>query len=281
MPRVEVPGGSRPADSAGNSFDQGFVDKKVSGFEGQGHVSGQRQPGDTPDAEAPAAPELAQFRKANGAKWQAQKDAGARDRLFAQPTAGRVDGQEVGAFSERALAENATALVAAKTAKVDRALPLERRNILKVAAITAAITAPLTVGLTLAANVGLEYLKPLINPPKTPATEEHVKESLLVDNAQRSVFVLANTLADLRSEPHVSPSVEWLAKTNDERMDYLDEMLDYLEPEFAKEAGALGIQTQAPSTGAQEDDIKSRATGVESRMAYLNELMGAMKDKYS
>ncbi|RMP61569.1 hypothetical protein ALQ18_04456 [Pseudomonas marginalis pv. marginalis] len=106
-------------------------------------------------------------------------------------------------------------------------------------------------------------------------------ESRLVDNAQKNVFLLTNTLADLRSEEHVAPSVEWLAKTNDERMDYLDEMLDYLEPEFAKEAGALGIRTQAPSTGAQEDDIKSRATGVESRMAYLNELMGAMKDKYS
>ena len=277
-PKVESPGGSKPADGSNNNFDQGFVDKKV-GFDGPGQAMGHRQPGDAPDTEAPVTPEVAQHRKANRKKWQAQKDAGARDKLFDQPTAGRVDGKEVEPFSQSSLEESAEAVVKAKAAKADRALPLEMRNIAKVAGITAAITVPLTVGGTFAANIALEFLKPKINPAKTPATEQHVMESRLVDDAQRGVFLLANTLGALRSEAGVKPSVEWLAKTNEERMDYLDEMLDYLEVEFAREANALGIQSHTPSTGAQEDDIKSRAIGMESRMAYLTELMRAIEAK--
>lgn len=275
-PKVEGPGGSKPADGSNNNFDQSFVDKKV-GFDGPGQATGHRQPGDGP--EAPVTPEVAQHREANRKKWQAQKDAGARDKLFEQPTAGRVDGKEVEPFSQSKLEENAQAVVNTKAAKADRALPLERRNIAKVAAITAAITVPLTVAGTFAANVLLEYLKPKINPAKTPATEEHVLESRLVDESQRRVFLLANTLGSVRSEYGVNPSIEWLAKTHEERMDYLDETLDYLEVEFAKEAEKLNIKVEAPKPGAQKDDIKSRAIGMESRMAYITELLKAMAAK--
>jgi hypothetical protein len=277
-PKVEVPGGSKPADGSNNNFDQGFVDKKV-GFDGPGQATGHRQTGDAPDTEAPVTPEVAQHREANRKKWQAQKDADARDKLFDQPTAGRVDGKEVEPFSQSNLEESAEAVVKAKAAKADRALPLEMRNIAKVAGITAAITVPLTVAGTLAANVAIEFLKPIINPPKTPATEQHVMESRLVDDAQKGVFLLANTLGGLRSEEGVKPSVEWLAKTNEERMDYLDEMLDFLEVEFAKEAKALNVKVEDPTPGAQEDDIKSRAIGMESRMAYITGLMNAIKAK--
>ncbi|KQM46134.1 hypothetical protein ASE80_18125 [Pseudomonas sp. Leaf15] len=275
-PKVEGPGGSKPADGSNNNFDQGFVDKKV-GFDGPGQATGHRQPGDGP--EAPVTPEVAQHREANRKKWQAQKDAGARDKLFEQPTAGRVDGKEVEPFSQSKLEESAQAVVNPKAAKADRALPLEKKNIAKVAAITAAITVPLTVAGTFAANVFLEYLKPKINPAKTPATEQHVLESRLVDESQRRVFLLANTLGSLRTEFGVNPSIEWLAKTNEERMDYLDEMVDFLEVEFAKEAQKLNIKVEAPKPGAQKDDIKSRAIGMESRMAYITELIKAIKAK--
>ncbi len=274
-PKVEGPGGSKPADGSNNNFDQGFVDKKV-GFDGPGQATGHRQAGDAPDTEAPVTPEVAQHREANRKKWQAQKDAGARDKLFEQPTAGRVDGNEVEPFSQSKLEESAKAVVNTKVAKAGRALPLETRNIVKVATITAAITVPLTVAGKFAASVALEFLKPKINPGETPAIEQHVMESRLVDESQRGVFLLANTLGSLRSEEGVKPSVEWLAKTNEERMDYLDEMLDYLEVEFAKEAKALNIEVQAPTLGAQKDDIKSRAIGMESRMAYITELMKAI-----
>lgn len=277
-PKVEGPGGSKPADGSNNDFDQGFVDKKV-GFDGPGQATGHRQTGNAPDTEAPVTPEVAQYREANRKKWQAQKDAGSRDKLFAQPTAGRVDGKEVEPFSQSKLEESAQAVVNAKAAKADRALPLERRNIVKVAAITAAITVPLTVAGTFAANVLLEFLKPKINPAQKPATEQHVIESRLVDESQRGVFLLANTLGSLRTEYGVTPSIEWLAKTNEERMDYLDEILDFLEVEFAKEAEKLKIKVEAPKPGAQEDDIKSRAIGMESRMAYITELMKAITAK--
>lgn len=279
LTKIEVQAGPKSAGSSKHDFDQDFVDKKVSGFEGPGHVSGKRQPGDTPDADTPDSPEITQYREANRKKWQAEQDAKARDKLFDQPTPGRVDGREAEPFSQSGLEDNAEVVVKAKTAKANRALPLEARNIAKTAAITTAITAPITATATLAANVVLERLKPKINPAQTPATEQHVMESRLVDNAQRNVFLLANTLGSLRSEEGVKPSVEWLAKTNDERMDYLDEMLDYLEKEFAVEANSRGIQTQPPSIGAQEEDIKSRATGMESRMAYINGLLSAIKPK--
>lgn len=274
-PRVDAPSVNKLPETE-SKFDQRLIDEKVSGFDAPGHTTGQRQPGDSPDINTPDTPEMAQYKEKQRQQWQAQKDAGARDKLFSQPTTGRVDGKEVDSFSQSALEKNSSELV---TAKANRALVPERRNIAKSAAITAAITVPLTVAGTFGANIALESIKPKINPVSAPATEQTVMEGRLVDNAQKNVFLLANTLADLRSEPHVQPSVEWLSKTHEERMDYLEEMLDYLELEFAKEAKALGIQFQPASSGAQSDDIKSRATGLESRMAAITTLMGIMKAK--
>ncbi len=274
-PRLEAPSVSKLPETE-SKFDQRLIDEKVSGFDAPGHTTGQRQPGDSSDINTPDTPEMAQYKEKQRQQWQAQKDAEARDKLFSQPTTGRVDGKEVDSFSQSALEQNSSELV---MAKANRALVPERRNIAKSAVITAAITVPLTVVGTFAANIALESIKPRINPVSALATEQTVMEGRLVDNAQKNVFLLANTLADLRSEPHVQPSVEWLSKTHEERMDYLEEMLDYLEPEFAKEAKALGIQFQPASSGAQSDDIKSRATGLESRMAAITTLMGIMKAK--
>jgi len=276
-PKLEGGSGSKPG--AGNqAYDQHLVDAHVNGFSAPGHASGTRTPGESPDT--PDTPEMADYHAKHQKEWQVQKDAGMRDKLFAQPTPGRVEGQEVEPFSARGLEENAAELVQASSAKADRALPLQRKDIAKVASITAVVTVPLSTVGVVASGAILEVVKPLISSTKTAATEQSVQDGRLVDHSQKSVFLLANTLADLRSEPHVQPGLEWVAKTNEERMDYLEEMLDYIEPAFANEAQKLGISFQAASTGAEKDDIKSRALGLESRMAALTALMGAMKVKH-
>lgn len=268
---------SGPKPGTGNEhFDQNFVDSKVGSFAGPGHASGTRQPGDVVDGNAHESPGLDQYKEAQQQKWQIQKDAEARDKLFAQPAPGQVNGREVEPFSSHALEENAKTLSKASGAKADRALSLQRKDIAKVAGITASITVPLTIVGTFGANIVLEVLKPLINPPATPATEQRVMEGRVVDHSQKSVFLLLHSLAVLRSEEFHGPSVEWISKTNDERMDYLEEMLDYLEPEFAKEAQKRDIAFQAASTGGQLDDIKSRAASLEPRMAALNATIAAI-----
>ncbi|PRA23808.1 hypothetical protein [Pseudomonas poae] len=248
-------------------------------FDGPGQPSGSRQSGSAPDSIAPDSAGLAEYRAAQQKKWQAQQDAAARDKLFGQPTSGRVDGKDVDPFSSKTLEENAQALVDAENAHKARASVLKRKDIAKVAAITVAITAPLTVVGAVVSGTVNEALKPLINPSELPATAQSVEDGRLVDHIQKNVFLLTNTLADLRLEPHVAPSLKWVAQTNDERMDSLEDMLDYVEPEFAKEALQRGIAFEPASTGEQHDDIKGRAIAVESRMAALTALMGKMTSK--
>jgi hypothetical protein len=288
---VEVPktgdsGGVKAGNSSGQKageggktdLDQNYIDKQVGKFEGSGQATGHRENG-AASTETPVSPERAQYIEAQKKKWQAEQDAKKRDQLFNQATPGQIDGKAPEPFSQSGLEESVEAVV--KAGKEGRALPLRTRHMAKTAGITAAITVPLTVGATLVTNVILELLKPKINPQATPATEQHVLESRLVDNAQRNVFLLMNTLVSLNSktEKGVEPSVEWLAKTNDERMDYLDEMLDYLEVEFAKLAGKNGPDSQCPKLGEQGDDIKRRATGVETRVAYIKGLLDVVRSQ--
>lgn len=264
------------SDAVTGHWDQGSIDSKVDGFKGDGQPSGTRAPGDvkTPESEG-----VAEYRAEQQKKWQAQKDAETRDKLFGSPTAARVDGNEVEPYSSHALEENSDGLVKAAAAEKSRAPVATRKDIAKVATISASVTVPLTVVGAVVGGTVNEFLKPVINPTAPPATAQSVEEGRLVDHSQKSVFLLANTLADLRSQAHVEPTVEWVAKTNEERMDYLEEMVDFVETEFAKEAKTRGIPFQAASTGEQKDDIKNRVTGLESRMAALTALMGAITAK--
>ncbi|WP_395610392.1 hypothetical protein [Pseudomonas sp. B22129] len=275
---IEVP---RSPDASGTHSGNGAdasahkpVDSKPTGFDAPGHASGTKQPGDVAEAGTPESLEIKAYKEAQQKKWQAEKDAQARDKLFNQPTTGRVDGKEVDSFSVSALEESAEALV-----KAEKANPLRRKDILKTAGITAAVTVPFTFAAIVGGATVNELLKPYLNPLPVAATEQSVMEGRLVGHTMQRVFLLANTLADLRSEPHVGPSVAWMANTNDERMDNLEEMLGFIETAFRDDAKKVGISFEPPSTGKSEDDITLRATAMESRMAALTALMGAMKEK--
>lgn len=273
----DAPSAKPVTDKTG--FDQEFINSQAKGFDTPGQISGTRAPGDTPGSTFGDSPDLAQYKAQQQKKWQAEQDAKARDKLFGQATPGRVDGKEVEPFSSRALEKNADDLVKADAAQKKRGLVLPRKDILKTAAITAAVTAPLTTVGALVSGTVLEALKPFINTPETPATVQSVDDGRVVDHLQKNVFVLANTLSDLRSQAHVEPGLKWAMQTNDERMDSLEEMLDYIEPALAQEAQQRDVSFQPASTGIPQDDIKSRAVVLESRMAALTALMGAMTAK--
>ncbi|WP_338475781.1 hypothetical protein [Pseudomonas khavaziana] len=274
-PKVgETPAGSR-SGSPDQTLDQAFIDSKVAGFDGPGHTSGARLPGEAGQGNVHQSPAMAEYRARQQKEWQARKDAQARDKLFDQPTAGRVDGQEVEPFSAAKLEKNADELVKAK----ETALPPTNKTLLKTAAITTAISAPFsTMGLFIAGTAN-EALKPVINPPPATATVQSVEEGRIVDHIQSSVFKIVNTLGELRNEEPVPISVKWLMLDNDTRLDALGAMLDFAEGEFAKEAHKHNISFQPAFTGAEEDDIKPRAIAMEARMATLTALMGSLKSK--
>ncbi|WP_300635055.1 hypothetical protein [Pseudomonas sp.] len=274
--RVEAPsigGTTRSSVEAGHpTFDQGFVDARVSGFDGPGHASGTWQPGDARPANAGQPPEMAAYAEKQRKAWQAARDAQIRDQLFGEPSPGRVNGQDAGPFSAQALEENARKAVKAK----ETALPPTNRTLLKTAAITAAINVPLTaIGVIASGNVN-EALKPLINPASAPVTQESIEEGRLVDYAQNNVFLLVNTLSRLREEQLVRPDLAWVMQTRDERLDSLEAMVGYVERELGKDAKALGIDFQPASTGPEKDDVKARVIDLESRMAALTALLGVI-----
>ena len=274
-PKVGDTPGSSKSGSLDRTLDQAFVDSKVGSFEGPGHSVGTRLPGEASQGSIYQSPAMVEYKAKQQKEWQARKDAEARDKLFGQPTAGRVDGQEVEPFSAAKLEKNADELVKAK----ETALPPTTKTLLKTAAITTAISAPFsTMGLFIAGTAN-EALKPIINPPPANATVQSVEEGRIVDHIQSSVFKIVNTLGELRNEEPVPISVKWLMLDNDTRLDALGAMLDFAEGEFAKEARKHNIPFQPAFTGADEDDIKPRAIAMETRMAVLSALMGSLKSK--
>ncbi len=277
---VEAPklGSGKHVDGGGaanQKLDQSFIDSKVDNFGGQGHASGTRQPGEVTGTHTPDTPEIAEYKAKHQKEWQAKKDAEVRDKLFGQTTAGRVDGKEVEPFSSATLEKNADELVKAK----ETALPPTSTTLLRTAAITTAINVPINAAAFIVVGSVNEALKPKINPTSPPATEQSVKEGRLVDHTQQNVFLLTNTLATMRGEEHVGPSLKWVAQTTDERLDSLENMLDYVEEQFAKEAQRYSIDFVAASTGAQKDDVAGRTTDMDARMAALTVLMKALKGK--
>ena len=270
----DTPGGVRTS-TADRPFDQAFVDSHVAAFAGPGHTTGVRLPGEASPGNAHPTPEMVEYQAHHQKEWQARKDAEARDKLFGQPTPGRVDGQDVEPFSSANLEKNADELVKAK----ETALPPTTKTLLKTAAITTAISMPFnTMGLFIAGSVN-EALKPVINPPPVYASAQGVEEDRIVDHIQRDVFKIVNTLGALRNEEPVPISVKWLALDNDDRLDALGAMLDFAESEFAKEARKYDISFQPTFTGAEEEDVKPRALALEARMAPLIKLMGSLKSK--
>ncbi|MDY4302446.1 hypothetical protein SO486_20975 [Pseudomonas salmasensis] len=259
-------------DTGHQRFDQGFVDGKVNGFDGPGHVSGTRQPGDVAASNTGQTPEMAAYVENQRKAWQAARDAKIRDQLFSQPSPGRVNGQDVEPFSSRTLEENAKAAVKAK----ETALAPSNTTLLKTAAITTAISVPVTsIGMVVVGSAN-EALKPLINPVPAPVTQESIEEGRLVDHVQNATFLLVNTLSKLRGEQPVGPDLKWILQTREERLDSLEAMVGYVERELGKEARNRKIDFQPASTGPEKDDIKERVIDLESRMAALSALLRAI-----
>lgn len=275
--RVEAPssGGTLRGnvDAGHQTFDQAFVNSKVNGFDGPGHASGTRQPDDASSSGAGQTPEMAAYVEKQRKAWRTARDARIRDQLFGQPSPGRVNGQDAGPFSAHTLEENAKAAVKEK----ETALPPTNKTLLKTAAITTAINVPVTSIFLVAVGSANERLKPIINPTPEPATQANIEEERLVDHAQNSVFLLVNTLSKLRDEQSVGPNLKWVMQTREERLDSLEAMIGYVEGQLGKDAKAQGIDFQPASTGPDKDDIKERVIDLESRMAALSALLGAMK----
>ena len=271
--------GDTPTSSRSGSIDRtsdpAFAGPKVDSVNGPGHSGGAKVPGEASQGSAHQLKEMDEYKAKQQEKWQIQRDAQMRDKLFGQPSAGRVDGREVEPFSSPKLEKNADELVKAK----ETAAPPANKTLLKTAAITTAISAPFsTLGLFIASTAS-EALKPSINPPPVYATERSVQDRRLVDYAEKNVFLIANTLATLRGEEHVRPSLKWLAQTDDERLDALEAMLVYAEDKFGEEAKKSGVSFHPASPGADQDEIKDRVAVIESRMAALTALMGKLKVK--
>ncbi|MFL1493433.1 hypothetical protein ACMSI6_08545 [Pseudomonas antarctica] len=261
------------AGGASGRFDQAGVDSRVGSFPGQGHASGTRSPEDA----HVAAPELADYKAKHQKEWQARKDADARDKLFGQSTPGRVDGEEVQPFSSQRLSSESESLTSSAKAKVDKAAPARNVTLLRTAAIALPFSA---MGLIIAGAVNA-YTKTLIDPTPVPEalTKEEVKADRLVEQIKLDVFKVANVWNALNGYKDVAPGVDWVMKDNDERMDFLEEMLDISENLLSVDARKMLISVSYASTGAPKEDIESRALAINSRLAVLIGLFRSMSAK--
>lgn len=281
-PKLDIP--SVGSSGAGPSrvhkqFDQDFIDKKVAAFDGQMPGGGQRPLGEAPNVDTlgapdtPAAPDLTQYQEAHRKAWQAQKDRRARDKLFAQPTAGRVDGKNVEPFSSKRLEEASDSL----TKAVKKADPPRNSALVRTAVIAAPFSA---LGLVSAGTVNA-FLKPLIDPPSADGvTKEDLKETRILETIQKHVSTVANTWSDTKGRVHPAPDeLTWVLKSNEERMDVLEKMINFLETSLASDAKALGIDVSFADTGAPKNDIESRALALNSRLAVITDLFEQMSSK--
>jgi hypothetical protein len=255
------------------SFDQGYINTQVHGTNTPGYVTGTRPPGDSADA---GNVDLKRYQEAQQKKWQAQKDADARDKLFGQPTPGRVDGKEVEPFSSEKLSEESASLSSSAKAKSEKAAPARNSTLLRTAAIALPFSA---LGLTVAGTVN-SVLKPYLDPSASSGlTKQDLKDNQIVEQSQKDVFTAANALNDLKGDARVAPGLNWALKDNAERMDTLEDMMDIVEEEMGNEAKKLGIDFTPASTGAPKDDIESRAKAINSRLAVITALFRSVRAK--
>jgi hypothetical protein len=268
---------SSPPSTSSRAFDQRAVDKNVESFGTKGQASGQKTSTDTADTAID--PQLAEYKAKQQREWQARQDASVRDKLFDQPVSGRVNGAEVEHFSSKKLQDHSEALVKADAEVKTAQPPFSFKNAYKTALVNGSVTLPVTIIAFVTINILNQGTKNLINPESPGATEQSLAEGRLVEQSQRDVFQALNTLGTLRGAPLVKPSLQWLAQTNDERLDSLEEMVDHVEQEIGALAKELDIPFQLASTGAPEDDIESRVLGIDSRLAVLSALFLEMKNK--
>lgn len=258
------------------SFDQRYVDSQVNDAGKPGHVAGTRQPGDSPDADAANSPEIKQYREEQQKKWQQKKDAEARDKLFGQPAPGRVDGNDVEPFSSDKLSSESASLTSSAKARAEKAAPARNTSLLRTAAIALPFSA---LGLIIAGTVNA-VLKPFLDPTASSGiTKEDIRNNQIVEQSQKDVFTAANALNDLKGDARVAPGLDWALKSNDERMDTLEDMMDIVEREMGVEAEKLGIPVTFASTGASTDDVESRAKAINSRLAVITMLFRSVRAK--
>ncbi|KAF2409711.1 hypothetical protein SAMN04490179_1499 [Pseudomonas antarctica] len=136
------------------------------------------------------------------------------------------------------------------------------------------------MGLIIAGAVNA-YTKTLIDPTPVPEalTKEEVKADRLVEQIKLDVFKVANVWNALNGYKDVAPGVDWVMKDNDERMDFLEEMLDISENLLSVDARKMLISVSYASTGAPKEDIESRALAINSRLAVLIGLFRSMSAK--
>lgn len=275
LPGVKISDGG---GSGTSKLDQDFVDRKIShpaessfGVRIENSIVNLRDPSAKPPGSMEK--EINKVRKER----QVKKDAQARDKLFGSSKPGKVDGKEVEPFSSRSLSEDSSFLVAADAAKKKKADPARNSTLLRTAVIAAPFSA---LGLVVAGTVNA-YVKTKIDPAPTATgvTEQHIKNGRIVDQTEKDVFVAANALNDLRGDAQVAPDLKWAMKSDEERMDTLEEMTDYIEEQIGLEAQKLGVQFSAPATGAPGDDIERRAVAINSRLAFINGLFRSMTSK--
>lgn len=276
-------GGSGSSSSSGSnspkspeSFDQKYVDSQVRPAHGSGHTTGTKQPGDSTDVDTTGNPDLKNYQAEQQKKWQAQKDAEARDKLFGQPTQGRVDGKEVEPFSSEKLSDEATSLTSSAKAKADKAAPARNTTLFRTAVIALPFSA---LGLTVAGTANT-LLKPLLDPSASSGlTKQDLKEYQIVEQSQKDVFAAANAMNALKGDAPVEPGLNWALKSNDERMDTLEDMMKIVEKGMKAEAEKLDIPFTLASTGAVGDDIESRAKAINSRLAVMTALFRSVRAK--
>lgn len=261
---INNPSHASTSSTGARAFDQKAIDKEIEYFTSKGQPSGHRTSADSPPEDL--SPDVIEYRAKHQKALQARKDIGMRDTLFDQPVSGRVNGNEVEPFSSSKLKENSEALVKADAAAP---APFHFKNTLKTAATTALLAnLPATITAFIIINTANQPINQWLN-PAAPAVQ------LSMDD----VFKVFNTWNELHGQPTMYPSQKWSAQTDDERLDTLEDMVSHAEKEIGDAAKKLGIPFQLASTGALQDDINSRTTGIQSRLAVLSSLFKEMQNK--
>lgn len=261
---------SSKVGGGGGHLDQKFIDSKIESVDGSGQVTGKAQAGEA-NASEPAG--MAEYKKAQQKKWQAQKDADARYKLFGQPTPGRVGGEEVEPFSSKRLASESESLTASAKAKAEKAAPARTSTLVR----TAAIAAPFSLLALTAAGAANAFVNKALNADNFTKTD--YRDAQIVEQSQKDVVTAANAWSDLKGHAHVAPELSWAMKDSNERMDVLEDLVGILEQRLAIDAKEQGIQVSFATTGAPQDDVKSRAKAINSRLAMITALFRSLSSK--
>lgn len=254
--------------SSSSSYDQHYVDAQVK-FRSENNFENKIIDGGNNLKSPGAAPpgHLQLSIQAEIKKMQANRDAESVKKLFGESASGEVNGRSGGSFSSETFEASAENVVVAAAKAPAAAVPAVK-TLLKTALVTGGVTGLIGV----VSGSATEYLKPVLNPGATAATKKSIEEGKVVDQTQKDVFLAVNTLAKLRNEDGINTDLKWAMKSNDERMESLENMLDILEEQYEAEAQKHGIPFQLASIGMPGEDIASRSAAIESRLAPIGTL---------